>query len=160
MGIGDILCEYIYSSFLLVKAALEVAQKTCKTLLTSLDTLFNTLLALCRYVIDVGIQAILNGIRVFQKWLVDSLLNYDFTSLCQGLFRCTEFMQSIVDPNSLLSRTIQKYTHYDPALQTEIYNTLNDFNEFKSQICNFGLTYNFGLSAVKKMLGKFSASCK
>ena len=41
MGIGDILCEYIYGSFLLVKAALEVAQKTAKALLKALDTLFN-----------------------------------------------------------------------------------------------------------------------
>ena len=53
MGIGDILCEYIYGSFLLVKAALEVAQKTAKALLKALDTLFNTLMSIVRYVIDV-----------------------------------------------------------------------------------------------------------
>lgn len=53
MGIGDILCEYIYSSFLLVKAALETAQKTAISLIKAADTLWNTLISLCRYVIDV-----------------------------------------------------------------------------------------------------------
>ena len=159
MGIGDILCEYIYSSFLLVKAALEVAQKTAKALLKALDTLFNTLMSIVRYVIDVGIDTILNAIRVFQKWLVDKLLNFDFDAICQGLFRCTEFLEQVLDPNSLLCRTIRKYTNYNPRPQEELYKVVGDFREFKNQICSFGLTYNFGLSAVKEMLNQYYAMC-
>lgn len=159
MGIGDILCEYIYSSFLLVKAALEVAQKTAKALLKALDTLFNTLMSIVRYVIDVGIDTILNSIRVFQKWMVDKLLNFDFDAICQGLFRCTEFLEQVLDPNSLLCRTIRKYTNYNPRPQEELYKVVGDFREFKNQICSFGLTYNFGLSAVKEMLNQYYAMC-
>lgn len=159
MGIGDILCEYIYSSFLLVKAALEVAQKTAKALLKALDTLFNTLMSIVRYVIDVGIDTILNSIRVFQKWLVDKLLNFDFDTICQGLFKCTEFLEQVLDPNSLLCRTIRKYTNYNPRPQEELYKVVGDFREFKNQICSFGLTYNFGLSAVKEMLNQYYAMC-
>ena len=159
MGIGDILCEYIYGSFLLVKAALEVAQKTSKALLKAADTLFNTLMSLVRYVIDVGIETILNAIRVFQKWLVDKLLNFDFDSICQGLFKCTEFLDQVLDPNSLLCRTVRKYTNYNPGPQEELYRVVGDFREFKNQICSFGFTYNFGLSAVKEMLDQYYAWC-
>lgn len=159
MGIGDILCEYIYGSFLLVKAALEVAQKTAKALLKALDTLFNTLMSIVRYVIDVGIDTILNAIRVFQKWMVDKLLNFDFDAICQGLFKCTEFLEQVLDPNSLLCRTIRKYTNYNPRPQEELYKVVGDFREFKNQICSFGLTYNFGLSAVKEMLNQYYAMC-
>lgn len=159
MGIGDILCEYIYGSFLLVKAALEVAQKTAKALLKALDTLFNTLMSIVRYVIDVGIDTILNAIRVLQKWMVDKLLNFDFDAICQGLFRCTEFLEQVLDPNSLLCRTIRKYTNYNPRPQEELYKVVGDFREFKNQICSFGLTYNFGLSAVKEMLNQYYAMC-
>ena len=159
MGIGDILCEYIYGSFLLVKAALEVAQKTSKALLKAADTLYITLMSICRFVIDVGITTILNAIRVFQKWLVDKLLNFDFDAICQGLFKCTEFIEQILDPNSLLCRTIRKYTNYDPALQTDIYQIFGDFKEFKNQVCSFGFTYNFGISAVKQMLEEYNAMC-
>ena len=159
MGIGDILCEYIYGSFLLVKASLEVAQKTAKALLKALDTLFNTLMSIVRYVIDVGIDTILNAIRVFQKWLVDKLLNFDFDAICQGLFKCTEFLEQVLDPNSLLCRTIRKYTNYNPRPQEELYKVVGDFREFKNQICSFGLTYNFGLSAVKEMLNQYYAMC-
>ena len=159
MGIGDILCEYIYGSFLLVKAALEVAQKTAKALLKALDTLFNTLMSIVRFVIDVGIDTILNAIRVFQKWLVDKLLNFDFDAICQGLFKCTEFLEQVLDPNSLLCRTIRKYTNYNAAPQEEMYKMIGDFREFKNQVCSFGFTYNFGLSAVKEMLNQYYAMC-
>jgi len=159
MGIGDILCEYIYGSFLLVKAALEVAQKTAKALLKALDTLFNTLMSIVRFVIDVGIDTILNAIRVFQKWMVDKLLNFDFDAICQGLFKCTEFLEQVLDPNSLLCRTIRKYTNYNPGPQEEMYKVVGDFKEFKNQICSFGLTFNFGLSAVKEMLNQYYAMC-
>lgn len=159
MGIGDILCEYIYGGFLVVKAALEVAQKTAKALLKAANTLFDTLMSLCRYVIDVGIETILNAIRVFQKWLVDKLLNFDFDAICQGLFRCTEFLEQVLDPNSLLCRTIRKYTNYNPGPQEELYRTIGDFREFKNQVCSFGFTFNFGLSAVKEMLDAYYAMC-
>lgn len=159
MGIGDILCEYIYGSFLVVKAALEVAQKTSKALLKALDVLFNTLISICRFVIDVGIETILNAIRVFQKWLVDKLLNFDFDAICQGLFKCTEFLEQVLDPNSLLCRTIRKYTNYNPGPQEELYKVVGDFREFKNQICSFGFTYNFGLSAVKSLLNNYYAMC-
>lgn len=159
MGIGDILCEYIYGSFLLVKAALEVAQKTSKALLKAADTLWNTLMSIVRYVIDVGIETILNAIRVFQKWLVDKLLNFDFDAICQGLFKCTEFLEQVLDPNSLLCRTVRKYTNYNPGPQEELYKVVGDFREFKNQVCSFGFTYNFGLSAVKEMLNQYYAMC-
>ena len=159
MGIGDILCEYIYGSFLLVKAALEVAQKNSKALLKAADTLWNTLMSIVRFVIDVGIDTILNAIRVFQKWLVDKLLNFDFDAICQGLFRCTEFLEQVLDPNSLLCRTVRKYTNYNPGPQEELYKVVGDFKEFKNQICSFGFTYNFGLSAVKEMLNQYYAMC-
>ena len=61
MGVGDILCEYIYGSFLLIKAALEVIIKTAHSLLEALDTLWNTLMSLCRFTIDVGIEAAVYG---------------------------------------------------------------------------------------------------
>ncbi len=159
MGIGDILCEYIYGGFLVVKAALEVAQKTAKALLKAANTLFDTLMSLCRYVIDIGIETILNAIRVFQKWLVDKLLNFDFDAICQGLFRCTEFLEQVLDPNSLLCRTVRKYTNYNPGPQEELYRTIGDFREFKNQICSFGFTFNFGLSAIKEMLDAYYAMC-
>ena len=157
MGIGDIICEYIYGSFLLLKAALEVAQKTSKALLKALDTLFNTLLELCRNVIDIGIKTVLDAIRVFQKWLVDKLLNLDFSALCDGMFKCTALLEDVLDPNSLLSRTLKKYTNYNSKPQEELYAVVNDFKQFKDTICNFGFTYNFGLSAVKAMLNQYSS---
>lgn len=159
MGIGDMICEYIYGSFLLIKAALEVAQKTSKALLKALDTLFNTLVSLCRFVIDIGIKTVLDAIRVFQKWLVDQLLNFDFSALCDGMFKCAALLEEVLDPNSLLSRTLKKYTNYNSAPQEELYAVVGDFRKFKDTICNFGFTYNFGLSGIKSLLNAYEAMC-
>lgn len=160
MGIGDMICEYIYGGFLVLKAALEVAQKTSKALLKALDTLFNSLISLCRFVIDVGIKTILDAIRTFQKWLVDQLLNFDFSALCDGMFRCVALLEDILDPNSLLTRTLKKYTNYNEKPQEELYAVVSDFREFKDTICNFGFTYNFGLSGIKSLLNTYEAMCK
>ena len=107
-----------------------------------------------------GIETILNAIRVFQKWLVDKLLNFDFDAICQGLFRCTEFLEQVLDPNSLLCRVLKKYTNYNDKPQQELYKIVGDFREFKDQICNFGITYNFGISAIKDMLNQYYAMCE
>lgn len=160
MGIGDIICEYIYGSFLLLKAALEVAQKTSKALLKALDTLFNTLMSWCRFVVDLAIKAVLDAIRVFQKWLIDQLLNFDFSALCNGMFRCAALLEEVLDPNSLMSRTLKKYTNYNARPQEELYAIVGDFKEFKDTVCNFGFTYNFGLSAIKSLLNTYEAMCE
>ena len=113
MGVGDIICEYIYGSFLLIKASLEVIIKAQKLILDSINTLLNTLLSWCRFVVDVALKAVLDGIKVFQKWLTDKVLNFDFTAICQGMFKCTALLNEVLDPNSLLSRTLKKYTNYN-----------------------------------------------
>lgn len=155
MGIGDIICEYIYGSFLLIKASLEVIIKTQKLILDSINTLFNTLLSWCRFVVDVALKAVLDGIRVFQKWLTDKVLNFDFTAICQGMFKCTALLNEVLDPNSLLSRTLKKYTNYNSKPQEDLYAIIGDFNQFKDTFCNFGLTYNFGISGIKMLLNGY-----
>lgn len=155
MGIGDIICEYIYGSFLLIKASLEVIIKTQKLILDSINTLFNTLLSWCRFVVDVALKAVLDGIKVFQKWLTDKVLNFDFTAICQGMFKCTALLNEVLDPNSLLSRTLKKYTNYNSKSQEDLYAVIGDFNQFKDTFCNFGLTYNFGISGIKMLLNGY-----
>lgn len=152
MGIADILCDYIYTAFLVIKASAEVIVKSAKRLLEDLDTLYNTILSLCQLVIDVGIESLLNFTWAISNIITDNLLNFDYNSICQGLFKCPEFLEQIVNPNSLLSRTIRKYTNYDTSLQEAIYDTLGDYNQFKDQICSFGLSYDFGMEAIREML--------
>lgn len=155
MGIGDIICEYIYGSFLLIKASLEAHIKTQKLVLDSLNTLFNTLMSWCRFVVDVTIKTIMDSIKVFQKWITDKVLNFDFSAICQGMFKCTALLDEVLDPNSLLSRTLKKYTNYNQKPQESLYAVIGDFNQFKETFCNFGLTYNFGISGIKMLLKGF-----
>lgn len=71
MSAGSIFCEYIYGSFLLVSAALEVGMSLAKTTLNMLSAMFDACLNLFRFTIDVAVETIINGVRVLQKKLVD-----------------------------------------------------------------------------------------
>lgn len=156
MGIGDILCEYIYNSFLLIKNAIDVAVKAASTLLSAIETAFNTLMSLCKYVIDLGIDTITRSINTYSSWLSNISLNLDFSAVCDGLYKCNEFVESLLDKDSLLYKTIRKFSNFDTD---KIYNVINDFAEFKSQICNFKISIGFGFSSAKSVISFCNSQC-
>ena len=83
MGIADILCDYIYTAFLVIKASAEVIVKSAKRLLEDLDTLYNTILSLCQLVIDVGIESLLNftwAISNISKAIINHFTKINFIS--------------------------------------------------------------------------------
>ena len=65
MSPGSIFCEYIYGTFLLVEAALQVGIALAQTTLQMLNTAFDAILSWCKFVVDLACEAILNGIRVY-----------------------------------------------------------------------------------------------
>src|SRR5690554_42583 len=157
MGIGDIICEYIYGSFLTIKASLEIIQKTSKLMLRSLDTLFNTSLNIVRHTIDAFIQGSVDSILVFSKFMVDILMSFSPISqeqLCDGLFRCTAFIVEVLDDQSLFTRAMKKYTSYEGTTQAELYRIVYNFDEFRTTFCNFGVTFNFGVDSIRESLKK------
>ena len=161
MSPGSIFCEYIYGTFLLVEAALQVGIALAQTTLQMLNTAFDAILSWCKFVVDLACEAILNGVRVLQKKLVDLLWDGYKTdpktgkkksAFCNNLYKCNIFIEELTDSNSLICKTLIKLGVITKEQQQFVNEIINDYNDFMDTICNFGFTFNFGLSAIKKLL--------
>jgi len=161
MSPGSIFCEYIYGTFLLVEAALQVGIALAQTTLQMLNTAFDAILSLLKFTVDLAVEAILNGIRVLQKKLVDLLWDGYKTdpktgkkksAFCNNLYKCNIFIEELTDSNSLICKTLIKLGVITKEQQQFVNEIINDYNGFMDTICNFGFTFNFGLSAIKKLL--------
>ena len=161
MNVADMFCEYIYGSFLIVEAALEVGVHAAQSLMHMLNAFIDACLSWFKYVVDLAMEAILNGVRKKQKKLVDLIWDGYKTDpktgkkkskFCSNLFKCNIFLDQLTDSNSLICKTLIKLGVMTGDQQQFINSVIQDFNQFSETVCNFGFTFNFGLSALKKLL--------
>lgn len=161
MSVSSIFCEYIYGTFLLVEAAMEVGIALAQTSLQMLNMAFDAILSWCRFVVDLAADTILNGVRVLQKKLVDLLWDGYKTDpstgkakfgFCNNLYKCNIFIEELTDSNSLICKTLIKLGVITKAQQNFINEIISDYNQFADTVCNFGFTFNFGLTAIKSLL--------
>ncbi len=161
MNVADMFCEYIYGSFLIVEAALEVGVHAAQSLMHMLNAFIDACLSWFKYVVDLAMEAILNGVRTIQKKLVDLIWDgyktdpktgKNKSKFCSNLFKCNIFLDQLTDSNSLICKTLIKLGVMTSDRQQFINSVIQDFNQFSETVCNFGFTFNFGLSALKKLL--------
>ena len=161
MDVADMFCEYIYGSFLIVEAALEVGVHAAQSLMHMLNAFIDACLSWFKYVVDLAMEAILNGVRTIQKKLVDLIWDgyktdpktgKNKSKFCSNLFKCNIFLDQLTDSNSLICKTLIKLGVMTSDQRQFINSVIQDFNQFSETVCNFGFTFNFGLSALKKLL--------
>ena len=161
MNVADMFCEYIYGSFLIVEAALEVGVHAAQSLMHMLNAFIDACLSWFKYVVDLAMEAILNGVRTIQKKLVDLIWDgyktdpktgKNKSKFCSNLFKCNIFLDQLTDSNSLICKTLIKLGVMTSDQRQFINSVIQDFNQFSETVCNFGFTFNFGLSALKKLL--------
>ena len=161
MNVADMFCEYIYGSFLIVEAALEVGVHAAQSLMHMLNAFIDACLSWFKYVVDLAMEAILNGVRTIQKKLVDLIWDgyktdpktgKNKSKFCSNLFKCNIFLDQLTDSNSLICKTLIKLGVMTRDKRQFINSVIQDFNQFSETVCNFGFTFNFGLSALKKLL--------
>ncbi len=171
MSAGSIFCEYIYGSFLLVSAALEVGMSLAKTTLAVLSTMFDSCISLFRFTIDVGVKMIMDGVKVLQKQLVDLIWDgyqdeeeldpetgemvktgKKKSKFCNNLYKCNIFIEELTDSNSLICKTLISLGVITAEQQQYVNEIISEYDEFMNTICTYGFTFNFGISALKKLL--------
>ena len=126
-----------------------------------LNAFIDACLSWFKYVVDLAMEAILNGVRTIQKKLVDLIWDgyktdpktgKNKSKFCSNLFKCNIFIDQLTDSNSLICKTLIKLGVMTSDQRQFINSVIQDFNQFSETVCNFGFTFNFGLSALKKLL--------
>jgi len=154
MAIADIICTYMYGTFLALKTSLEVIVKYAKTIINTIDSTVKSIEVMIVNVLDITADAMIKGLKILCKKLTDLLLPFDIqnSKLCTSLYKCSFILQDILNPNSTITKTLVKYTDVGETVQEieeQLYDLVGDYNEFKKQICNFGFTFELGIATAK-----------
>ena len=156
MTFSELMCDYVYNSFLLVEGSLEVLMRTAASVVNMLNSLVDSILYSFKYVIDVALKTMVDALKVLQKTLVDLLWNkIRPDAFCSNLYKCSIVLEDLADENSLIWKTCVKAGIIKGTLaerRQDIYSIINDYNNFKSQICEYGFTTTFGVDAARKLV--------
>ena len=156
MSVSELICDYIYNTFRLVEATMEVALRLASSLVTMLNAFVDSLFYTFKYVVDVALNAVLDTLKIIQKELIDLLWNrLRPETFCENMYKCSIILEDLADENSLIWKTCVKFgiiKDLNGTGRQQIYSILNDYNKFKTTICENGFTISFGIDAVKKML--------
>ena len=135
MSLATILCDYIYNTFKLLKATLDTYQRAAFSYLNAIDVAVNALGSLIKYSLNAIIDEIVNALKVLYKTIIDmSLPDVTNSHICTNLYKCSFILEEILDPNSLMCRTLKSYG-YNTALQSELYSIIKDYDSFKKVVC-------------------------
>lgn len=155
MSPASIICSYVYQSFLVVKAALEGYIPLAKEMLKMLDALYNSALNLIKYVYETMLETIVDGIKVFQKYITDLIMGGSNKIFCLNLFKCNIFLEELSNPNSLIARTLEKAGIINEEQRSTINDIIKDFDSFADNVCKNGFTFEFGMSAINSIVRKY-----
>ena len=162
MGVTAAICTYIYGSFLVIKTALTAGINMAKNVLKLVDAVIVTVINMITYTITPAINIIINAIKVVQKKLIEMLsFKIDNTIFCRGIFQCIALLNELIDPDSYIFKLIKKmwkrecHSVIDEDLIEQMHDWINDFEKFRTTVCKFGFSFEFGLSLMKSVLNAF-----
>lgn len=163
MDISKIVCTYIYNSFEIISDALEAFKEIAIGLMDRMEMLAQALNTTWEYTISKFITVLIDMIRVYEKKLVDWIYNpkEDTPAFCASLWECLSFVQTMLDPGSLLFRKLEEWLNKQcktikPAY-TSIQALLSDYTNFKNIVCSYGFSYEFGIGIIKEILIAYKA---
>lgn len=164
MDLASIVCEYIYGAFKIIKASVEALLDVFEILIEKLYslaiTINNAIFTVLGKALDAILLIVVNALNSHV-----SAMNQSFGgtwSFCAPAFGCNFFLEQILDPNSLIAKTIRKIlegkdncfcrktangTTYEGQtaadrsasiydIQQTLFDIATDYENFKSQICN------------------------
>lgn len=162
MNVSTIICTYIYQTFVTIKTALEVTQAAADKILDLIYGIVKLALVSVREVLNPVLRIIAASITSLMKSL-SSLWIRDFsdTKMCKDLFKCDFFTNYLLNPDSIFSKAVRGLFGLDGEdrysnVQRELYQIVQDFKEFKRQICS-GVSLDLTLSAITGLFQDFMA---
>lgn len=155
MTIATVLCTYIYGAFVVIKTTLEAGLVYAKTIISTLDSLVMSIELMINNTVLVVLDAALATYQILCKYITDWILQKThgkaaLDAFCRSMFKCSYLLKEILNPNSVIAKTLTANFNYDTAAQSQLYNVVGDFDAFRKQICSAGFTYVIGLDYLQE----------
>lgn len=166
MGVTQIICQYIYDAFQLIKKAIEKIEDTAKSFLKKVQKLLKQTLN----IIASTIEPLMDKIKKMIDQFTSSAFNLIFDGLelpliCDDLWHCLAFLQELLDPSTTFHNAVKKSLKEkclpeDVKKKYSMKNTkttagltlnslIDDFLEFRDMICNMGFGFEFCIDSMK-----------
>lgn len=161
MSVASLICNEIYSAFLVIKDGLE---SLVELVSIGYDLLYK-IVSKIGYVISTAISDVIN----IAQELINSILSDLCTALsgelgnlqwCANAFKCDILIDMVLNPDSLIGKMIAKvvndeddcYCYRDVRpMQEALYKIANDYRAFRQQLC-IGLNVDFLMTMVKDLV--------
>lgn len=155
MTLATVLCTYIYNAFVVIKTTLEAGLIYAKTIISTLDSLVMSIELMINNTILVVLDAALATFQILCKYITDWILQKThgkaiLDKFCKSMFKCSYLLKEILNPNSVIAKTLTANFNYDTEKQTELYSIISNFDAFRSQVCSAGFTFVIGLDYLQE----------
>lgn len=166
MGLTDVLCDYIYSSFQKLKKAIEKIEKICKEYVKKLIKVADGIKNIIRLTISDAVRKINQSIEDIRKNIKPLLIDgpRKIPILCDDIWKCLALLQELLDSDSAFYKSIKKnvlnqcMSESQKNIADHLSDLIGDYMKFRDIICNSLFGIEFSIDAIKLSLKTFKLS--
>ena len=166
MGLTDVLCDYIYSSFQKLKKAIEKIEKICKEYIKKLIKVADGIKNVIRLTISDVVKKINQSIEDIRKNIKPLLIDGPgkIPILCDDMWNCLALLQELLDSGSAFYKSIKKnvlnqcVSESQKNIADHLSDLIGDYTKFRDIICNSSFGIEFSIDAIKLSLKTFKLS--
>ena len=166
MGLTDVLCDYIYSSFQKLKKAIEKIEKICKEYIKKLIKVADGIKNVIRLTISDAVKKINQSIEDIRKNIKPLLIDGPgkIPILCDDMWNCLALLQELLDSGSAFYKSVKKnvlnqcVSESQKNIADHLSDLIGDYTKFRDIICNSSFGIEFSIDAIKLSLKTFKLS--
>ena len=160
MGLTDVLCDYIYSSFQKLKKAIEKIEKICKEYIKKLIKVADGIKNIIRLTISDAVKKINQSIEDIRKNIKPLLIDGPgkIPILCDDMWNCLALLQELLDSSSAFYKSVKKnvlnqcMSESQKNIADHLSDLIGDYTKFRDIICNSSFGIEFSIDAIKLSL--------
>lgn len=166
MGLTDVLCDYIYSSFQKLKKAIEKIEKICKEYVKKLIKVADGIKNVIRLTISDAVKKINQSTEDIRKNIKPLLIDGPgkIPILCDDMWNCLALLQELLDSDSAFYKSVKKnvlnqcVSESQKNIADHLSDLIGDYTKFRDIICNSSFGIEFFIDAIKLSLKTFKLS--
>lgn len=173
MNLTTVICEYLYGAFQIIRASIEALVDLFETAIDKLYSIATNINLMITKTLSKALDAIVLVISNTLTGLLNTMNSgLGNSKWCANAFKCNFLLEEILDPDSLIARTIRKILEgkndcycVNQAgeevsairnVQNVLFDIATDYEAFKTQICN-GLSLDMGIDMITDLFMGFKS---
>lgn len=173
MNLTSVICDYLYGAFQIIRASIEALVALFETTIDKIYSIATNINLMITKTLSKALDAIVLVIANTLEGLLNEMNNgLGSSKWCANAFKCNFLLEEILDPDSLIAKTIRKILEGKNDCycvnkageeisavrnaQNVLFEIATDYEAFKTQICN-GLSLDMGVDMTTDLFMGFKS---